>query len=223
MLHAGLRDDPFVFDLAQFNRILCGTQDVFRAVSSSPLGPLRGRSVRADGTSGVDSFAGFNASYIVVEFPVSWLGVNKTINVWGTVSAPSGESNGFIQFERMGQPAFSTIFMPKPLKDAFNQGIPSDDLIRWSQFVPDALTTTDNDGTGNTVSGRAGLLTALGLTTAPTGAPLLLPATYLPQHQQGFVAECAVARCPAVRSEPRSPARSGDWCKRHDQLPASRR
>jgi Domain of unknown function (DUF4331) len=175
----GLRDDPFVFDLAQFNRILGGTQDVFRNIPSSPLGPLRGRPVRADGTSGVDSFGGFNASYIVVEFPVAWLGVTKTINVWATVSAPSTEANGYTQFERMGQPAFNTVFIPKPLKDAFNQGVPSDDVARWSQFVPDALTTTDNDGTGNTISGRAGVLTALGLGAAPNGAPLLLPATFV--------------------------------------------
>jgi len=174
----GLRDDPFVFDLAQFNRILAGTQDVFRDIPASPLGPLRGRPVRADGTSGVDAFGGFNASYIVIEFPVSWLGVNKIINVWATVSAPSSELNGYTQFERMGQPAFNTVFIPKPLKDAFNQGVPVTDMARWSQYVPDALTTTDNDGTGNTISARAGLLTALGLGTLPTGAPLLLPATF---------------------------------------------
>ncbi len=174
----GLRDDPFVFDLAQFNRILAGAQDVFRDIPSSPLGPLRGRPVSADGSSGVDTFRGFNASYIVVEFPVAWLGVNKIINVWATVSAPSGELNGYAQFERMGQPAFNTVFIPKPLKDAFNRGVPSDDVARWSQFVPDALTTTDNDGTGNTISGRAGLLTALGLGSAPNGAPLLLPPTF---------------------------------------------
>ncbi len=174
----GLRDDPFVFDLAQFNRILAGTQDVFRNIPNTPLGTLRGRIPRADGSSGIDSFGGFNASYIVVEFPVAWLGQTKILNIWGTVSAPSGEDNGYVQFERMGQPAFNTVFIPKPLKDAFNQGVPSDDVARWSQFVPDALTTTDNDGTGNTISGRAGLLTTLGLTAAPVGAPLLLPANF---------------------------------------------
>src|SRR5215472_8947664 len=174
----GLRDDPFVFDLAQFNRILAGEQDVFRDIPTSPIGHLRGRPVRSDGTSGVDAFGGFNASYIVIEFPVGWLGASKIINVWATVSAPSGELNGYTQFERMGQPAFNTVFIPKPMKDAFNQGVPSQDVQRWSGFVPDALTTTDNDGTGNTISARAGLLTALGLGTPPVGAPLLLPATF---------------------------------------------
>ncbi len=182
-----LRVDPFVFDLAQFNRILGGTQDVFRNIPTSPLGPLRGRPVRADGSSGIDTFGGFNASYIVIEFPVSLLGPAKIINVWGTVSAPSGEENGFSQFERMGQPAFNTVFIPKTLKDAFNQGIPSEDAAKWSQFVPDSLTTTDNDGTGNTIAARASLLLTLGLASTPTAGsvsappaavPLLLPGTF---------------------------------------------
>src|SRR5579864_4170249 len=125
-------------------------------------------------------FGGFNASYIVVEIPLAWLGpTNDILNIWGTVSAPDLETGTYIQFERMGQPLFNTVFMPSSLKDAFNQGIPSDDVLRWSGFVPDALTTTDNDGTGNTIAGRANLLTALGVTTLPNGAPLLLPPTYV--------------------------------------------
>jgi hypothetical protein len=174
----GQRDDPFVLD-SQFFRIVNNTQDVFRAVPTSPLGPLRGRPIRADGTSGVDLFGGFNASYIVVEFPVAWLGVNGIIRVWGTVSSPSVELGGYTQFERMGQPLFNTVFITKPFKDAFNQGVPADDMRRWGSFVPDALTTTDNDGTGNTIAGRAGLLTSLGVAALPYGAPLLLPPTFV--------------------------------------------
>ncbi len=174
----GLRDDPFVFDLGQYNRIIGGEQAVFRNIATSPVGPLPGRPVRADGTSGVDAFGGFNASYIVLEFPVAWLGVNKIVNIWATVSAPLGESGGYLQFERMGQPAFNTIYIPKELKDGVNQGVPTDDVARYSQFIPDALTTTDNDGTGNTIAGRASLLSTLGVTTLPTGVPLLLPSTF---------------------------------------------
>jgi Domain of unknown function (DUF4331) len=177
-LFTGLRDDPFVLD-GQFFRIVANLQDVFRDIPTSPLGHLRGRPVRADGTSGVDMFGGFNASYIVVGIPVAWLGVNGIVNIWGTVSAPLDETGTYIQFERMGQPLFNTVFVPNALKDAFNQGVPADDVARWSKYVPDALTTTDNDGTGNTISGRAGLLTTLGLTTAPNGAPLLLPSTFV--------------------------------------------
>ena len=183
---AGLRDDPFVLD-PQYFRITIPkavgnggpTQQVFRDLPNTPLGHLVGRSVRADGTSGIDMFAGFNASYIVVEIPVSFVsGVKDIINIWGTVSAPVAEAGSFLQFERMGHQLFNTVFIPGPLKDAFNQGIPSDDAARWSQFVPDALTTTDNDGTGNTFAGRAALLTQLGVTTSPNGAPLVLPSTF---------------------------------------------
>ena len=167
-----------MFDLGQYKRILAGEQDVFRNIASSPLGPLRGRSLHADGTSGVDGSGGFNASYIVVRFPVAWLGTNGVIHVWATVNAPSPDLNGYMQFERMGQPAVNTIFIPKQLKDAFNQGVPSEDSARWASFFPDALTTTDNDGTGNTIAARAGLLNTLGVTAPPNGAPLLLPSTF---------------------------------------------
>jgi hypothetical protein len=175
----GLRDDPFVLD-GQFFRITANLQDVFRDIPTSPLGHLRGRPVRADGTSGLDMFGGFNASYIVVGIPVAWLGPTQDIiNIWGTISAPVDETGTYIQFERMGQPLFNTVFIPNGLKDAFNQGVPAEDMFRWSKYVPDALTTADNDGTGNTISGRAGLLTTLGLATPPNGAPLLLPATFV--------------------------------------------
>ena len=182
----GLRDDPFVFDLSQFNRILAGSQEVFRDMTSPFLGPLRGRSLNGDGTSGVDSFNGFNASYIAVSFPKSWVrGTTSKIGVWATVSRPFIElanrgplTRNYVQFERMGQQAFATVFIPKPLKDAFNFSAPADDVARWSQFVPDALTTADNDGTGNTIAGRVAVLGAVGVDALPNGAPLLLPANF---------------------------------------------
>ena len=71
------------------------------------------------------------------------------------------------------------------MRDAFNESKPEDDTQNCSSLIPDALTTTDNDGTGNTIAGRAGLLTALGFTDASGshpgaghGAPLLLPGTF---------------------------------------------
>ena len=174
----GLRDDPFVLD-GQFFRIVASLADVYRDLPSTPLGALRGRPVRANGTSGVDNFGGFNASFIVIGLPLAWFGGSADIlNIWGTVSAPVAETGTYIQFERMGQPLFNTVFVPGALKDAFNQGVPSEDVARWARFVPDALTTTDNDGRGNTIAGRAGLINTLGLGSPPNGAPLLLPATF---------------------------------------------
>jgi hypothetical protein len=174
----GLRDDPFVFDFAQFTRILNNQQDLFRAV-----GNFRGRPVRADGTSGVDIFAGFNVTSIVVSVPKSMVrGSTSMINVWATVSqrVPTRHgANVYQQFERQGQQAFSTIFIPSGApRDAENFEIPEHDVANYSSLIPDALTTTDNDGSGNTIAGRAALLTGEGVTSLPNGAPLLLPATF---------------------------------------------
>ncbi len=174
---AGTRDDPFVVDIAQLNRILNGTQDVFRDLPSTAVGPLRGRPVRADGTSGSDSFGGFNGSFIAVSFPKRWVAESGRANIWGTVSAPLG-GGSYVQFERMGQQVISTVFVPGALRDVFNAGVPADDVARFSGLIPDALTTTDNDGRGNTLAGRRTLLNTLGLTALPVGVPLLLPANF---------------------------------------------
>jgi Domain of unknown function (DUF4331) len=197
---AALRDDPFVVDIGQLNRILGGTQEVFRGFTSPRLGPLRGRSVRADGTSGVDSFAGFNASALVVEVPkalvqgtrsrtATYLKTDTTVGVWGTTSRPrTGDDRDrdadrghdrdpgpFVQIQRMGHQVVKTVFIPAASRDFFNSAVPADDMTNFGQFFPDALTTTDNDGTGNTIAGRVAVLTAVGVTALPNGAPLLLP------------------------------------------------
>jgi hypothetical protein len=172
----GLRDDPFVFDFGQFTRIQNGTQDLFRQVGSS----FRGRPVRQNGTSGVDNFGGFNVTSIVVSVPKTMIrGASPMVNIWATVSQRVPErhgSNTYTQFERMGQQVFATVFIPKAMRDAKDLGVPANDVANYSSLIPDALTTTDNDGSGNTFAGRANLLTTLGLTSLPNGAPLLLPA-----------------------------------------------
>lgn len=173
----GLRDDPFVFDFSQFARILNGSQDLFRAV-----GNFRGRPVRADGTSGVDGAAGFNLTSIAVQVPKSMVrGSGPMINVWATVSSQVPTRHGqntYTQFERQGQQVISSIFVPLARRDEFNFAIPQNDVANYSSLIPDALTTTDNDGTSNTIASRAALLTSLGLTALPNGAPLLLPASF---------------------------------------------
>jgi hypothetical protein len=103
--------------------------------------------------------------------------------MWGTVSQRVPDRRGgattFAQFERMGQQVFATVFIPKGApRDAQNAEIPEHDVANYTGLIPDTLTTTDNDGTGNTIAGRANLLTSLGLTALPNGAPLLLPGTF---------------------------------------------
>jgi len=205
---AGLRDDPFVADVGQLKRITSGKQDVFRDFPTFALGPLRGRPVRADKTSGVDGFGGFDLTAIAIRFPKSevagsgFLGTPGLVGIWGTTglrdttrSKDKREANDhddhdsdqtFVQIQRAGQQLIKTTFVPPAMRDFFNATNPVDDLQNFSSLIPDALTTTDNDGTGNTIAGRATLLTALGFTDAAGGAaagtghgaPLLLPASF---------------------------------------------
>ena len=191
----GLRDDPFVTDVGQLNRILANSQDLFRAFPGFALGALRGRSVRDNLTSGVDGFGGFNVTSIAIELPKSsvagagFLGKKGLVGIWGWTGMRGKSDNDrdhvFVQFQRVGQQLFKTVFVPSAMREAFNASKPVDDTQNWSSLVPDALTITDNDGTGNTIAGRAGLLTALGFTDAGSsnpgvghGAPLLLPASF---------------------------------------------
>ena len=67
-MFAGVRDDPFFFDLVQFKHIIAGEATSFR-------------------NPGIDSFAGTNVLAIVVELPSSLLG-NSKLGVWGTTSRP---------------------------------------------------------------------------------------------------------------------------------------
>lgn len=67
---AGVRDDPFFFDLAQFRAIVAGQATSFR-------------------NPGVDAFAGTSVLALVVELPIELLGGNPNLAVWGTTSRPT--------------------------------------------------------------------------------------------------------------------------------------
>jgi len=146
--YAGAADDSFQTDVAQAvfriglhpnptDNAKNHTQDVFRGFVNIGFGPLRGRPLRADATSGVDGFGGYNTSFFAVSLPKTLLrgtGIrvpnknNSTLNAantsfigaWGTVSRPTSESfDGFEtttsstyeQFERMGQQLANTVFI----------------------------------------------------------------------------------------------------------------
>ena len=65
-LFAGVRDDPFFFDLAQFKHVVAGEAAGFN-------------------NPGADTFAGFNVLALVIELPTSQLGASR-VGVWGTTS-----------------------------------------------------------------------------------------------------------------------------------------
>ncbi len=110
---AGLRDDPFFFDLAGFQGFL-----------ANPQVPAKGLRAAGDGDP-VDAFAGVNVLAIVLEVPVT--------AVTGGDSADGGVIRTWVstrrggRIDRMAIPVINTVLIPSDLKDAFNQADPKDD------------------------------------------------------------------------------------------------
>jgi Domain of unknown function (DUF4331) len=142
-VYAGMRDDPFFFDLDGFVDIL----------SNEP-----GESFIGCTEPRTDRFAGTNVSSIVIRVPPSKLtDEGSTIGVWGTTSM------GGKQIDRKGRPAIATVFIPnnpfpgervgeeESMKNAYNESRPSGDRARWRGEVVDTLTVLHslNDGSGD--------------------------------------------------------------------------
>ena len=137
--YAGLRDDPFFFDLDGFINILSDE------AGKSFLGCKAART---------DFFAGKNVSAIVLELPATMLnGDSSQIGVWGATTV------GSKQIDRMGRPAVNTVFVPsnpfekneKSAKNAFNASQPKNDKAKFRAEVVDTLQTlfSLNDGAGD--------------------------------------------------------------------------
>jgi hypothetical protein len=129
---AGLRDDPFFFDLANFN------------LGAKFCGATGGLPVK-------DFFLGFNTSAIVVEVPTSMIG-SGPVGVWGRTVV------GGDQVERMGRPAILTVFIPPNpfeagstadgnLEDQFNRTTPNRDQARWRSEIVNSLIALGNTTT----------------------------------------------------------------------------
>jgi hypothetical protein len=125
--YAGLRDDPFFFDLDGFINILS------KESGKSFLGCTGART---------DFFAGKNVSAIVLELPAAMLrGDSSQIGVWGATTV------GRKQIDRMGRPAVNTVFVPSnPFekdeasgKNSFNAAQPRNDKARFRAEVVDSL------------------------------------------------------------------------------------
>lgn len=127
---AGVRDDPFFFDLAGFNRFRAGT------------GTFSGR----------DAFAGANCSILALEIPLQTLtGGLKQFQVWGAtdrkrstvVRSASGKlltsSGPWEQIERMGNPAIATVFIAKRNRDKFNIITPNKDAREFGAEISASL------------------------------------------------------------------------------------
>jgi hypothetical protein len=111
---AGLRSDPFFFDL-----------DAFK-------GAVLGQSSRTFCDAGTtDFFTSLNTNAIVLEVPDGKLGDN--IGVWALTRGPDG------RIDRMGRPAINTVFNSGEDKNRFNGGRPATDFARFADNVVGVL------------------------------------------------------------------------------------
>jgi hypothetical protein len=130
LVFAGPRDDPFFFDAVGFNRAVNGVS----------------------GFRGINSFAGFNVSAIVVELPVAMVNGGGPLQISGftykrarTFDPPAGtpvttvDGIKYEQAERVGNPAVSTALIPGPLKDAYNYGLPQNDARDFAAAIVASL------------------------------------------------------------------------------------
>ena len=136
MVFAGLRSDPFFFDLGGFLGTVEGSGD---------------RMFNDDNVS--DFFAELNTLGIVIEVPDVQLGGN--IGVWATTSVRDGRSSS--QLDRIGRAAINTVVnssgpivgAPVEAKNVYNAGKPSDDVADFLGAAATALkaySSLDSEG-----------------------------------------------------------------------------
>lgn len=147
MVFAGLRADPFFFDLAAFKHVV--------------LGAANGRTGFCDqpGHTGIDFFKDFNTNAIVIEVPNDELSDSDgAIGVWATTLDRATGAN----IDQMGRPAINTVFNHTVAdKEAFNA-------------TPPSLQPTTGNFRGNVI-GTLEALGGYSAATAGAIADILLP------------------------------------------------
>jgi hypothetical protein len=162
---AGLREDPFFFDL------------IF---GEKAAGVIKGPAV-AVRTPGVDFFAGVNVSILAVELPVNLIkgASGNKVRLWATTSRSTStkrsnkdgvddkDAPAYVQIERMGLPTVNVVLtLPKPfnaqtgaplgpgenqlnadLKDRFNKAAPQDDVELFRTEIVNRITQLSGDAT----------------------------------------------------------------------------
>ncbi|MBD2496125.1 DUF4331 domain-containing protein [Nostoc sp. FACHB-280] len=117
---AGLREDPFFFDVEQFFRVRAGALGIGPAVGFRP----------AD--QAIDFAKGYNVNSIVVRIPRSLIAgnTNATVfDVWQTISFKNYAYGRFQQVERLGRPGINEgLVVTNDFLNAFNSIPPTADL-----------------------------------------------------------------------------------------------
>jgi Domain of unknown function (DUF4331) len=117
---AGLREDPFFFDVEQFFRVRAGLAKIGPSVGFRPAGQA------------LDFAKGYNVNTIVarVPGPVMKAGSTSTVfDVWETISVRDPRNGKYTQVERLGRPAVNEgLVITNDYLNAFNSISPSQDL-----------------------------------------------------------------------------------------------
>lgn len=111
---AGLRDDPFFFDVVDSDRTFAGMQPRF--------------------ASGKDRFAGYNTSAIVVEIPLLSVYRGHPLGLWATVDE-RGSDGRWRQVQRVGNPAVKGVYIPDHMSARFNATQPHQDPVLFRRVV----------------------------------------------------------------------------------------
>jgi Domain of unknown function (DUF4331) len=117
---AGLREDPFFFDVEQFFRVRAGALGTGQAVGFRPA------------NQAIDFAKGYNVNAIAVRIPQKFLqgatGAN-IYDIWQTISLRDPSTGKYQQVERLGRPAINEgLITSNNLLNAFNSVPPTADL-----------------------------------------------------------------------------------------------
>ena len=154
-LWAGLRSDPFFFDLDGFRGTVENLPPLRLDGSVAPIDAL--------GQNPTDFFANLNTLAIVIEVPDRVLG--GPIGFWATTSALNASGN-WIQSDRFGRPAINTVVnstgpivqAPSGQKVIFNGASPSGDAGFTAAVVNALLAFSSLDPEGPYSAAQAGAL-----------------------------------------------------------------
>jgi hypothetical protein len=173
---AGPVDDPFFFDLVGFGRFV----NSVLAKAADPTQLQRGR----------DAFAGYNTRMIALSVPATLLKgtTSSTIGVGGATfmrkkttllgDGTTKGSGGFVQIDRMGNPAVNAELIPFAMKNEYNASTPEDDAKgKFASAIEATLTAlgtnSSNIGTLASVAVTGGDLLHLNLSTPNTSLGVL--------------------------------------------------
>jgi hypothetical protein len=139
---AGVRADPFFFDLLGFLGTVLG-------VGTSQLGNC--------GVANCDFFAPLDTNAMVIEVPNDSIGATN-IGVWGTTSY--WEGGAWHKADQMGRPAINTVFNTKYVTAAANKNL-------FNETPPSRQNSSSLPLHGNVVATLQNINLLLGLTVAP--------------------------------------------------------